>query len=151
MNWIGYEIRLKDSTLGISKGRADWLVQWIEERLREMSFDLSDLVAVLGRLASAMGPLPHIRRFMAPLYSWSAAVGRRGRMRLPWSLAFVLKLVRGALGGRRKVNGYLEIAEGARRGLPCRRQGPRTDGHRRGAGSASEASALQRRGGTPSP
>ena len=70
--------------------------------------DLGDLCAVLGRLSFAMGPLAHLRAFMAPIYAWSAAVGRKGRMRLPWSIAFLFKVIYDSLGGAGR---YIEIED----------------------------------------
>ena len=61
--------------------------------------DLADLEGVLGRMAFAVGPLDHVRPFLAPIYSWSAAVGRVGKMDIPWSMAFILNLLKTALKG----------------------------------------------------
>ena len=76
--------------------------------MEEKTVDLADFAAVLGRLGFAMGPLYHLRPFILPLYSWSAAVGRRGRLRLPWSILFIFRIIRDMLcdGGR-----YIELME----------------------------------------
>ena len=55
-DWIGYEIDFENWTLGISESRARWVREWLEARLAEMTVDLEDLCAVLGRLSFAMGP-----------------------------------------------------------------------------------------------
>ena len=54
---------------------------------------MADFTAVLGRLCFAMGPLEYLRPFIAPLFARAAAVGPRGKMRLPWSVTFILRLL----------------------------------------------------------
>ena len=108
VQWIGYELNFETWALGISEPRAEWLRGWLMKRLEEMTVDLGDLCAVLGRLSFAMGPLAHLRAFMAPIYAWSAAVGRKGRMRLPWSIAFLFKVIYDSLGGAGR---YIEIED----------------------------------------
>ena len=61
--------------------------------------ELADFKAVLGRITFAMGPLDFLRPFMGPLFTWSAAVGLRGRQRLPWSITFLLVLIKKGLAG----------------------------------------------------
>ena len=39
------------------------------------------------------------RPFVAPVYAWSSAVGRSGRMRLPWSMAFLFRVIGDNLDG----------------------------------------------------
>ena len=91
--WIGYTIDLMSYTVGISKKRADWLANWMEVRVREKTVDLADFAAVLGRLGFTLGPLEYVRPFVAPLYAWSAAVGHRGIVPIPWSVAFLLTIL----------------------------------------------------------
>ena len=50
-----------------------------------------------------MGPLEYLRPFIAPLFAWAAAVGPRGRVQLPWSVTFILKLLETELGGEGRV------------------------------------------------
>jgi len=49
-----------------------------------------------------MGPLDFLRPFIAPIYSWSSAVGARGKTRLPWSMAFLFEMVARSLDGPRR-------------------------------------------------
>ena len=88
--------------MGISESRANWLRDWLRERVREKTVDLKELQGVLGRMAFAMGPLDFLRPFIAPMYSWSSAVGTRGRMRVPWSMAFLFELIARTLDGPRR-------------------------------------------------
>ena len=99
-DWIGYELNFEKFTLGISESRARWVRDWLAARVAEMKVDLDDLSAVLGRLSFAMGPFDHLRPFVAPIFAWSAAVGRRGIVRrLPWSMAFLFKVLGDGLDG----------------------------------------------------
>ena len=67
--------------------------------MRQKTVDLADLLGVLGRMAFAMGPLDYMRPFISPIYSWSSAVGARGKARLPWSMAFLFELLARILDG----------------------------------------------------
>ena len=93
VTWIGYWIDLHSYRFGISEKRAKWLADWMEECLKSLRVDLRDLQAVLGRLSFAMGPIEHLRPFVSPIYIWSASVGQRGHLHLPWSIAFLFKML----------------------------------------------------------
>lgn len=81
--WIGFFVDLSGYRLGVTERRAEWVRDWVDERLRSGTVDLADLAAVLGRLCFALGPLEYLRPFLAPLYAWSASVGFRGKMKAP--------------------------------------------------------------------
>ena len=106
--WIGFEVDFDRFTLGISTSRAEWVRNWLSDRIETKTVDLSDFAAVLGRLGFAMGPLYHLRPFILPLYAWSAAVGRRGVVRLPWSVLFIFRVIYDMLGNGGR---YIEIVE----------------------------------------
>ena len=97
--WIGYEIDFSKFCVGISKKRAQWLIDWVDRALKEGFVKVSELEAVVGRLGFAMVPLDFLRPFMAPLYTWIAAVRGAGRLRIPWSIAFVLRFLADELSG----------------------------------------------------
>ena len=99
VTWIGYEVDLKEHRVGITEVRAKWLRDWLRECVRQKTVDLADLLGVLGRMAFAMGPLDYMRPFISPIYSWSSAVGARGKARLPWSMAFLFELLARILDG----------------------------------------------------
>jgi hypothetical protein len=99
VEWIGFWADLWDSSLGITTKRATWLVGWIRARVEAGITDMRDFVAVLGRLCFAMGPLEFLRPFVAPLFSWAAAVGPRGIVQLPWSVTFLLEYLATELQG----------------------------------------------------
>ena len=48
---------------------------------------------MLGRLCFSMGPLEYLRPFVAPLFAWAAAVGHRGSLQVPWSIAFIFEFL----------------------------------------------------------
>ena len=89
VDWIGYHIDLDRRALGISPRRASWLTNWMSRQMENGKVDLKDFAAVLGRLSFSMGPLAYLRPFIAPMYAWSAAVGDRGCLPLPWSIRFL--------------------------------------------------------------
>jgi hypothetical protein len=99
VEWIGYWADLWHGRLGISVRRADWLAGWMNKQASEGFTDMADFTAVLGRLCFAMGPLEFLRPFIAPLFAWAAAVGPRGKMRLPWSVTFILRLLESEFRG----------------------------------------------------
>ena len=106
MCWVGYEIGLRDWTLGISEARARWLIDWMMKTVEAKAVDLADLTAVLGRLAFAMGPLDFLRPFLAPIFAWTSAAGSRGVVLLPWSMLFLFKMLAEMLAGSGR---YIEV------------------------------------------
>ena len=66
---------------------------WLEAKADEGFVLMDDFVLVLGRLTFALGQMEFVRPFVAPLYAWAAAVGCRGRVRLPWSVLFLFKYI----------------------------------------------------------
>ena len=52
----------------------------MRDRVACGTVDAYEFCAVVGRMGFAIGPLEHLRPFVAPLYAWSAAVGRKGIM-----------------------------------------------------------------------
>jgi hypothetical protein len=103
VEWIGFWANLVDNSLGITTKRANWLVGWMRAQVEAGTSDMRDFVAVLGRLCFAMGPLEFLRPFVAPLFSWAAAVGNRGNVQLPWSVTFLLEFLATELQGGGRV------------------------------------------------
>jgi len=97
--------------VGISETRAAWLTTWLRTQVEQGQVDMRDLEAVLSRLCFAMAPLEYLRPFLAPIYTWVAAVGSgigysrsassRGPLRvpLPWSLRFLFTYLAEKLSG----------------------------------------------------
>ena len=51
-----------------------------------------------------MGPLEALRPFVAPLFQWSAKMGRRGKARIPWSVSFLFTFLCAELRGQGRVD-----------------------------------------------
>ena len=102
VDWIGFVADLDRTLIGISESRAAWLSGWMRAKVSEGIVRVSDFAAVLGRLSFAMSALEFIRPFLAPLFTWAAAVRDHEKMRLPWSILFLLEFLAGELesGGR---------------------------------------------------
>ena len=74
--------------LGLTKKRADWLVNWLREVVRAGSVVARDMSQGLGRLGFAAIALEWERPFLGPLYAWSSAIqGKAGPMKLPVMLS----------------------------------------------------------------
>ena len=99
VEWIGYWMSLETFQLGISAKRAAWLKDWVDKVVGQGFVEMRDFSAVLGRLCFVMGALEYLRPFTAPLFAWAAAVGHSGKMKIPWSVAFLLKYLMEALEG----------------------------------------------------
>ena len=72
--WVGYCLDLERHMLGITQKRADWLAAWADAVVQRKGVLVRDLVAVLGRMSFAAGPLERIRPSLSSLYAWSAVV-----------------------------------------------------------------------------
>ncbi|CAE8672430.1 unnamed protein product [Polarella glacialis] len=81
--WVGYWSDLRHRRLGISEGRADWLVRWMSKALVAGSVCIEEFKSVLGRMGFAMRALETFRPFLGPLYAWSSAVPVRTFLPLP--------------------------------------------------------------------
>lgn len=94
VSWVCYWADLRGFRLGVSAKRADWMRTWLDNKISEGRVEMSDFSGVLGRLCFALGPLEHARPFLAPMFAWLAAVGHRGSMILPWSVLYIMRLLR---------------------------------------------------------
>ena len=70
--WVGYELSLRDWTLGVSASRAGWIRSWYERTLKTRTVDTGELREVLGRIQFVYGALVYDRHFLAPLYTFLA-------------------------------------------------------------------------------
>ena len=101
-SWIGYWMCFESYELGISAPRAAWLCSWIRRALKEGEVQMADFRAVLGRISFTLGVLDYLKPFVSPLFSWAAAVDHLGKVRIPWSVAFLLSYIMQELeAGRR--------------------------------------------------
>jgi hypothetical protein len=88
--WVGYWSDLRHRRLGISEGRAQWLVRWMSKALVAGSVCIEEFKSVLGRMGFAMRALETFRPFLGPLYAWSSAVPARSCLPLPVMIRLIL-------------------------------------------------------------
>ena len=72
LQWVGYELVLKNSALGLSASRAQWLEGWYTRLLRDGAVQMQEFQEGLGRAAFVCGALDYDRPFLAPLYSFAS-------------------------------------------------------------------------------
>ena len=89
--WVGYALDVGRFEIGISEKRAQWVIRWCNDKVRERQVRLGELREGLGRLQFLAGPLEHLRPFLAPLYAWSCAGARFAKPKLPVMLLLILK------------------------------------------------------------
>ena len=70
--WVGFEMLLRENSLGISEARAAWFVRWARELVRKGVVDTGAMEGGLGRLVYISGALVHESPFLAPLYGFLA-------------------------------------------------------------------------------
>ena len=83
VDWIGLQVDIGAFTVGITNSRVEWLIGWLVETLDLSAIDMKLFASGLGRLGFALTVIEYLRPFLAPLYSWSAAVPSRARLPLP--------------------------------------------------------------------
>ena len=91
--WVGFEISLKGSKLGLSVARSQWLVKWLSETADTGRVRVADMSAVLGRLSFGLTALGHLRPFLGPVYAWTAAMtGKVIFGQLPKAIILIFRL-----------------------------------------------------------
>ena len=97
--WVGLELNLRESKLGLSAQRAQWLIQWLTKTTAADCFKIADVSAVLGRLSFALTALGHLRPFLGPVYAWVASLDHRRAYKVPRAISLIFKFLAKALGG----------------------------------------------------
>ena len=59
---------------------------------------------------SPWAPLEYLRPFVAPLFAWATAVGHRGSIQVPWSIAFIFEFLSAELLGEGRVSQVRPVA-----------------------------------------
>ena len=70
VEWLGMETEYNSYRLGLTKKRADWLVNWLREVVTTGSVMARDMSQRLGRLGFAAIALDWERPFLGPLYAF---------------------------------------------------------------------------------
>lgn len=98
--WVGFEISLKGSKLGLSVARSQWLVKWLSDTADVGRVRVADMSAVLGRLSFGLTALGHLRPFLGPVYAWTAAMtGKVIWGQLPKAIILIFRFLARALAG----------------------------------------------------
>ena len=97
--WVGLELNLRESKLGLSVQRAQWLIQWLTKTTAADYVKIADVSAVLGRLSFALTALGHLRPFLGPVYAWVASLDHRHAYKVPRAISLIFKFLAKALGG----------------------------------------------------
>ena len=84
LRWVGYEILLASSSVGITESRAAWASKWCLKLLTSDTVLISELEEGLGRLTFVAGVLEWDRAFLSPFYCFVAVQADRShRKALP--------------------------------------------------------------------
>eukprot|EP00435_Cladocopium_sp_Y103_P041011 s612_g11.t1 len=95
VQFVGYLLDYKECLLGITKRRGDWLVNFIDDLQRAAGTILMRRFnEFVGRLGFVARVLVWLKPFMAPLYSWSAALDRSSVATAPRLVMMVLRFLR---------------------------------------------------------
>ncbi|OLP92219.1 hypothetical protein AK812_SmicGene26002 [Symbiodinium microadriaticum] len=97
--WVGFELNLRESKLGLSIQRAQWLVHWLSRTSVAECVKIADVSAVLGGLSFALSALGHPRPFLGPVYAWVAVLDHRRSYKMPRAISSIFKFLAKALGG----------------------------------------------------
>ena len=100
--WVGYELVLKNSLLGLSESQgAQWLVGWYTRLLRDRSGHLQEFQEGLGRAAFVCGALDYDRPFLSPLYAFAARHAPQSVKPLPLYVLVTLECLKKKILQRR--------------------------------------------------
>ena len=101
--WIGYWESKKLFTLGISEGRREWAVNWIQGILAKEGICVAEFRGGLGRLGFVCGALFYDRLLLGPLYTWVEACAGGCFREIPVFIKFVLKWLQDRLTSRKEI------------------------------------------------
>ena len=91
LNWVGYELLLREYSLGVSASRATWLRSWMRKLISDKSVRICDFVERLGRASYVYGALEFDKPFLAPLYSFASHYSMSSVRPLPLYVMVTLK------------------------------------------------------------
>ena len=69
--WVGCELLLSETSLGLTASRAQWLEGWYTRLLRDRVVHMQEFQGGLGRTAFVCGALDYDRPFLAPLCAFA--------------------------------------------------------------------------------
>ena len=70
--WIGYDVWIKEHSLGITEARAASVVSWARKVINDRATTVNDFETGVGKLSFCCGVLEYERPFLAPCYNFLA-------------------------------------------------------------------------------
>ena len=95
VNWIGYYLNVATFGRGINESKQKWIMNWVDEKLKQGGVVGRELKSVLGRLSFVAGALRHVRPFLAPLFSWASTLAGGTFSKFPDAVVILLEFVKG--------------------------------------------------------
>lgn len=93
-DWIGYHLDVRRYERGISSKKQQWVMNWIETKLKDGGIVGRELRSVLGRLSFVAGALRQVRPFLAPMFAWSSSLAPGTYAAWPDALKILLRYVK---------------------------------------------------------
>ena len=101
VEWVGYELLLREAQLGITEKRAGWLLAWYCRLLEDGVVQVGRFQEGLGRAAFVCGALEYDRPFLASLYTFAALYDPVSTQPIPLYVTTTLCFLRRQLQTRR--------------------------------------------------
>lgn len=106
--WVGDWVCTRSASIGISESRRQWAVKWLSD-LIENRDTTAGFESGLGRLSFVCSAIIVDRPYLAPLFSYAAAMRRRSGQKastknLPPYIKFILEHSRARLAARRTIH-----------------------------------------------
>ena len=98
VQFLGYLLDYRECLIGITKRRGEWLVAFVEEmQLSKGIVLMRRFNELVGRMGFVSRVLVRLKPFMAPLYSWAAALDRSSVATAPRLVFLVLRFLKDQL------------------------------------------------------
>ena len=95
--WVGFELLLRSSCIGISARRAEWFVRWTKKIADSETVHMAAFEEGLGRIMFVAGALEHERPFLGPLYRFISIHPRDSTRRIHPYVKFILHYLAGEI------------------------------------------------------
>ena len=110
LEWIGYEVWVRELALGITSSRAAWASAWCAQIARDGIVSTAEFATGVGRLSFVCGVLEYERPFLAPCYAHLANLrsndpsgrGRNANKKVPLYVACALEFIGDRITARKR-------------------------------------------------
>ena len=102
--YVGYFFDFVGLKGGLSRSRAQWLIDWALKTANNGMVSTRECRAALGRFAFSAVLLRHLLPFLGPFYAWSAALDDSSVWPLPAALIIMARWLAAQLAKRRLVD-----------------------------------------------